>query len=431
MLNLEFKRASRRSTWQRMLPPDVVFNEYAIGQMRAYLDEIGVDGFTIYHAEFSNLSGIDNVLAQVDPHATWTTNEWIAGGEGLTPITFSDSGNSARAWPGGYLHLERLQVVIGRTYWLDPQYNRIRAILLVAAPSPDSVLDLRKRLVELDHQHNAAHWQISDDDGCIEREPLTAPAGYLVIDDEVQRRIDVDVIGFFEPPVRAMYERLGLPYRRGVLLYGSPGNGKTSLIRTMALRLPNVSTILARPGACFNTDTLIALIARWKEQAPAMLVIEDINSVIERVDISTLLNLLDGVDQKIGGGLLLVASTNHPEKLDSALSSRPGRFDVVIEVPAPAANARDMFFSARLLEMDRPTIETLIAGTDGMSFAHLEEIVRSSGLLALRHGRDVRTIADVLKALEQARAAVESAQRGFFAPPEMPFGLRALHEKRS
>ena len=113
--------------------------------------------------------------------------------------------------------------------------------------------------------------------------------------------------------------------------------------------------------------------------APAILVIEDLTAVIERVNLSTFLNLLDGVDRKTDGGLMLIASTNHPDKLDAAVSNRPGRFDVAMELPSPDDAQRRVYFGTRLLEVDAATVDAAVEQTREMSFAHLEEIVHLSG----------------------------------------------------
>jgi len=97
-------------------------------------------------------------------------------------------------------------------------------------------------------------------------------------------RVDSEIIGFFKPEVAAMYRQLGVPYRRGVLMYGEPGNGKTSLIRRIGAALPNVAALLLRAGTNFDTDDLTSAFNEWKALAPAMLVIEDLTAVIQTVN---------------------------------------------------------------------------------------------------------------------------------------------------
>jgi ATP-dependent 26S proteasome regulatory subunit len=224
---------------------------------------------------------------------------------------------------------------------------------------------------------------------------------------------------------------MGVPLRRGVLLHGPPGNGKTSLIRHIGARLPHVPALLLRPAADFDSDDLEEVIRRWSEQAPAILVIEDLNWLLVKVNVSTFLNLLDGVDRGRGkGGLLLIATTNSPDQLDPAVNNRPGRFDVVLEVPPPDRALRLEFLCLALATVPRATLETLAARTDGLSFAHLQEIVRLSGLTAIHAGRQERTEKDLSGAADTVRRAFDEAVRGFPVKPELPFGLLPLRDRK-
>ena len=63
-------------------------------------------------------------------------------------------------------------------------------------------------------------------------------------------------------------------------------------------------------------------------------VLEFRDSLFPKIPLATFLNLIDGIERR-DGGLLLIATTNHPDTLDSAITNRPGRFDVVIEIPRP------------------------------------------------------------------------------------------------
>lgn len=424
MLTLDYQ--SRATVAVAGLPADLVLSEHAVSRLRGHLDEAGLREYRIYHAQLSELYGIDNVLDRLDPDAAWeAAEESLAMREALTPVTFSDDGPVPhRAWHSGYLHLRSLQVIVARWYWAQAD-GPVTALYLIAAPQPACVGVLRKRLIELSRTDSEPFWHIAGDYGLKERTPRTLDdASRLVLDDQLRQRVETEVIGFFTPQVAQLYERLGVPQRRGVLLWGEPGNGKTSLIRAIGARLPEVSGILLRAGAEFDTDSLTEILSVWKQHAPAILVIEDLSYVLERVNVSTFLNLLDGVDRKTRGALMLIASTNHPDLLDPALSNRPGRFDVTIELPSPGEPARREYFRTRLLEIGLSTIDRLVEESRGFSFAHLEEIVRLSGLIAVREQREARTPDDVLSAMSMTRDAFNAARHGFAKRPEAPFGLR-------
>lgn len=426
MLNLASQSRSNHSA--ALLGGELVLTEQAIAVLRHWLIDAGLGEWRIFQGPMQHLQAIDHVLDRLDADAVWESMESsLVGPESMVAVTFdADAKPATRAWPSGVLHLRKLQVAVCRWYWYDTQRNYTENLYLLAAPQVECIDALRSRLTELNRERPRPVWMILGgyDEITTPREPVAEDS--LVFGAAVRQRVETDILGFYSPPIAAMYRKLGVPYRRGVLLYGEPGNGKTSLIRYIGARLPNVAGLLIRAGSEFGTDALAAAFDQWKQLAPAILVIEDLTAILERVNLSTLLNLLDGVDHKTSGGLMLIASTNYPEKLDPALSNRPGRFDVVMELPSPDKDQRRQFLASRLLELDSATIDKTIAATEQMSFAHLEEIVQLSGMIAIRADREFRLPTDVSEALDHVRRAFNTARSGYAKLPETPFGLAGL-----
>jgi ATP-dependent 26S proteasome regulatory subunit len=98
-------------------------------------------------------------------------------------------------------------------------------------------------------------------------------------------------------------------------------------------------------------------------------------------------------------------------------------------VPPPDSSLRLMFFQRKLPDVNSEVLDRLAESTDGLSFAHLQEVLRLSGLLAIRAGRSARSDEDLTEAVELVRRGHEDAARGFAPKPEMPFGLAALRRK--
>lgn len=149
-----------------------------------------------------------------------------------------------------------------------------------------------------------------------------------------QHRV-IDVVSAFWG-AKEGYAKLGFPYRRGVLMYGSPGCGKTTVIRQL------ISKLLASGGyalqANFLTSTssrhLKALSAiRESSDANIMVIIEDIDQYAETEEEEDLLGLLDGVVNT--SGVLFIATTNNKGKL-SGRFTRASRFDEHLELEAPS-----------------------------------------------------------------------------------------------
>ena len=192
-----------------------------------------------------------------------------------------------------------------------------------------------------------------------------------------------------------VYERLGRPKKRGVLLYSKPGMGKTSAIEKFcgdAMNEDPDSVVLVWPTSDVESDSVCSFLTTrseyTKECTRLVLIIEDIGGG-ERdgdggrmgVD-SGLLNLLDGVGVTFKLPTFIVATTNHPENLLESLADRPGRFDLMLELNPPTADERAQlleFISKRPLKADE--IEA-IKQKDAAEFsiAHLEEIAVRSEL---------------------------------------------------
>jgi mitochondrial chaperone BCS1 len=155
------------------------------------------------------------------------------------------------------------------------------------------------------------------------------PLGSLVYDGDLLEGLRADMRGFAND--KDWYAEMGIPYRRGYLLHGPPGNGKSSLVAALAGEAGlNVCVLnLATPD--LSDDRLSALLANLPRRA--LLLLEDIDAVFKgreprtasvRLSFNGLLNALDGV--AAGEGRLTFMTTNHLSDLDPALI-RPGRAD--------------------------------------------------------------------------------------------------------
>lgn len=173
----------------------------------------------------------------------------------------------------------------------------------------------------------------------------------------LQERLMADVHEFISS--KDWYYKMGIPWRRGYLLAGPPGNGKSSVVTAVASEI-DFEVCIINLGQT-EEDELSGLMSDLKEKS--ILLLEDIDcAFIERenrkpISMSTLLNLLDGVNAP--EGRLVFITTNHPEKLDSALI-RPGRVD--LQVILPDATEKQI---ERLYERFHPNYE------DATQFAKL------------------------------------------------------------
>ncbi|QRW21638.1 mitochondrial chaperone BCS1 [Rhizoctonia solani] len=124
------------------------------------------------------------------------------------------------------------------------------------------------------------------------------------------------------------YADRGIPFRRGYLLHGVPGSGKSSLIHAIAGELALDIYVVSLSSSWINDATLTALMGRVPADKDENNKDEKKQEDVNTLSLSGLLNALDGV--AASEGRILFATTNHLERLDPALS-RPGRMDVWIE----------------------------------------------------------------------------------------------------
>ncbi|WP_127531330.1 AAA family ATPase [Paenibacillus kobensis] len=217
----------------------------------------------------------------------------------------------------------------------------------------------------------------------------------VFLDESLKAQIYRSVDEFFSKD-RGFFQTYGIPYKRGVLLYGKPGNGKTTLVKSIA------STVAA-PIAYWqitehtSSGSISEVFQAAVNMAPMVLVIEDIDSMPASCR-SFFLNTLDGATSK--DGVFLIGTTNYPERIDPALMNRAGRFDRAYEVKLPDEATRCAYMIRR--GMGRLVDETYIAQaarqTEGFSLAQLSELYVSAALQQhYEHAVDLQRLIDEMK----------------------------------
>ena len=210
---------------------------------------------------------------------------------------------------------------------------------------------------------------------------------------------------------QAVYAELGLPYRRGLLFYGAPGNGKTMLCRAIASELKWPVVYVSPSDARDAAHEISQGFKRAARLAPAILWFDDIDGLFNgETTLSHFLNKLDGVATQTG--VLVLATTNRPDKLDPALTSRPSRFDRIFEIADPSSTERDRVFAKRMPQLDGAAREELVRRTAGMSMSFVQEVVVGAALRALDRGEPA-TGADALAVHAALVQHMRNAERGF------------------
>ena len=185
-----------------------------------------------------------------------------------------------------------------------------------------------------------------------------------------------------------------MPWKRGAILHGFPGNGKSSLIKVIMSQY-DFKPVSIAPGA--NTEAMYESFRYASEQSPALLFFEDLDSMLDRtVDTSSFLNLMDGVSSK--NGLLVIATANNIKALKTSITDRPSRFDRKFEIPGPNQEMVDIYLRKWFGNTLTPAkYKDLAKAAEKyeFSYAYLKELYISSMYEAISHNRKVPTEKDI------------------------------------
>ncbi|MBA2956521.1 ATP-binding protein [Nocardioides sp. CGMCC 1.13656] len=179
----------------------------------------------------------------------------------------------------------------------------------------------------------------------------------------------------------------GQHLKRGLLLYGPPGVGKTHTVRYLMGELTE-TTIVELTGDTLGAIREACSIARTLQ--PAMIVVEDVDLIAQQRDhyggetplLFTLLNEMDGLDED--ADVVFLLTTNRADLLEPALASRPGRVDqaVHIDLPDRESRRRLVHLYAGTLDVDLSRLDDVLDRTDGVTASFLKELLRRAAVVA-------------------------------------------------
>ncbi len=240
------------------------------------------------------------------------------------------------------------------------------------------------------------------------------------------------------------FKKLGAKIPKGALLVGPPGTGKTLLAKAVAgeaavpffsLSGSDFVEMFVGVGAARVRD----LFKQAKEKAPCIIFIDEIDAVgrsrgrgampganDERENtLNSLLVEMDGF--ATDSGIIILAATNRPDVLDSALL-RPGRFDRQISVDKPDVIGREAIFKVHLAPLklnEDVDVQKLAAQTPGFAGAEIANVCNEAALIAARRDRDSVTMQDFQDAMDRVIGGLEKKNK-LISPDEKE--IVAFHE---
>ncbi len=226
------------------------------------------------------------------------------------------------------------------------------------------------------------------------------------------------------------FRRIGIDPPRGVLLYGPPGTGKTLMAKAIANE-SNANFITAKGSDLLSKwygeseQRIAEVFDKARQVSPAIIFLDELDALApergggagepratERI-VNQLLSEMDGLEEL--KGVVVVAATNRPDMVDSALL-RPGRFDELIHVPVPKRDGRLKIFEVHTDKMNLEPgvdLEKLADLSDNYTGADIAAVCKKAGRLALREDVDSQYVGmnHFLEAIDDTPASVTSNTR--------------------
>lgn len=199
--------------------------------------------------------------------------------------------------------------------------------------------------------------------------------------------------------MKERYEKYNLIHKRGILMYGPPGSGKTCILNQLIHML-----VHDYKGVIFSiedSDDLGAfhdfsdVFREIEPERPIIVIIEDIDGLLDggRGTEKMLLNILDGINQI--NNVAYIATTNYPERMEARLINRPGRFDRRFKIGYPIAKVRKAFFEAKMHKDDvgKINVKAMVEKTSKLTIAHCKEVFTEHVI----KGRDLELVVNEMK----------------------------------
>jgi hypothetical protein len=255
----------------------------------------------------------------------------------------------------------------------------------------------------------------------------------VVLPEPVLNRIERHALGVAAH--RAALAAAGQHLKRGLLLFGPPGTGKTHTARYLLGQMTDYTRLLLT-GRSLGAVGSVTELAR--ELQPAVVVLEDVDLVAADRSFGpggspVLFDLLDAMDGAApDADLLFVLTTNRADLLEPALAARPGRVDVAVEIGLPDADARrlllELYGRDVPLQLTDADLEAAVERSDGVTASFLKELLRRAVLEALHDQAPLTAVTGqhLARALDDLLDSAQSVTRTLLGvgvdPASLPAG---------
>lgn len=213
---------------------------------------------------------------------------------------------------------------------------------------------------------------------------------------------------------KQLFEKYKFVYKRGILLHGPAGCGKSCLTALLSEQVIKKNGIVISIKDTNDLDKYHEIKYAFRsiqKDTPLVLIFEDLDGLVKNSNAEVaLLNILDGTNQT--QNILHIGCTNYPELLKDRILNRPSRFDRRYKIDMPTKEIRKFYFEHKIRSEDITRMggdsfmNKIINETEGLSLAHLSELIRSIFIF----GNDVDESIKILKDMNNTH--ISSTQYG-------------------
>lgn len=196
------------------------------------------------------------------------------------------------------------------------------------------------------------------------------------------------------------FREYGFVFKRGVLVYGPQGGGKSSTVYRLINRIVNEKEgIVLLADSPRVASAAIDLVRELEPSRPILVVMEDVDDIVYYYGDRQLTKLLDGGENV--DNVIFLATTNYPERLPPRLLQRPSRFDIVMYIGMPSADDRRVYISTILNNM-LLGVSDYVEATAGLSIAQIKEVILLTQVFEIDLEEAVRRVKTLGKNLVQS-----------------------------
>jgi len=233
-------------------------------------------------------------------------------------------------------------------------------------PSETAVDKLNPGQYSVNFSHNAGYYFVERD---VNLDSL------LVLPDSNSEKVLNHIEEFWDS--EEVFREYGFLWKRGIMLWGPPGSGKTSTVQQISKQIVDKGGITIYCKCPGQTSGGLDILRRIEPDRPLVVILEDIDAIIQEYGEADILAMLDGELQV--DNVVFIATTNYPGRLDKRFINRPSRFDEIIKIGMPTPAAREYYLAHKNPRLDSEPHEMAkwVELTEGFSVAHLKELIVS------------------------------------------------------